>query len=41
MGFKLNTGKTAESGAKMSNELKETIWWIAQNRGRQWNEIEG
>jgi hypothetical protein len=41
MGLELKTGKTARSEVKMSDELKEAIWWIAQNRGRQWNEIEG
>jgi len=28
------------SGVKMSNELKEAIWWIAKNKGTWWDRIQ-
>lgn len=42
LGFELKTSETSErraSGVKMSNELKEAIWWIAENRSRSWRDI--
>jgi len=30
LGFELKTGKTSRSGVKMSDELKQAIWWIAE-----------
>ncbi|TFG28190.1 leucine-rich repeat domain-containing protein [Candidatus Thorarchaeota archaeon] len=40
LGFQLKSGDTSVSGVKMSDELKQTIWWIAENRGKTWNEID-
>jgi hypothetical protein len=40
LGLKLKTGETSKPGTRMSDELKQAILWIAQNRGRDWNEIE-
>lgn len=40
LGFEVNTGETSVSGVKMRRPLKKAIWWIVQNRGRPWNEIE-
>lgn len=42
LGFELKTSETSErkvSGVKMSNELKEAIWWIAENRSKSWRAI--
>ena len=39
LGFKLKTGKTSVSAVQMSDELKQVIWWITENRGRPWSEI--
>jgi len=36
MGFQLKTGKKEHSGVKMKNELKQAIWWIAENKGKKW-----
>jgi len=37
LGFELKTDETSRSGVKMSDELKHTIWWIAQNKDRPWS----
>lgn len=39
LGFQLKTGETAIAGVQMSDELKQAIWWIVENRGRTWREI--
>ena len=39
LGFKLKTGETSVSGVQMSDELKQAIWWIAENRDRPWDKI--
>ncbi|MFW9804502.1 MAG: leucine-rich repeat domain-containing protein [Candidatus Thorarchaeota archaeon] len=39
LGFRLRIGKTSTSGVKMSEELKQAIWWIVKNKGRLWSEI--
>ncbi len=36
MGFHLKTGKRGYSGIRMSNLLKQAIWWIAENKGKKW-----
>ena len=41
LGFELKTGETSVAGVQMSQDLKQAIWWIAENRGRPWSEIEG
>jgi len=35
----LNYDKTARSGVQMSRELRESIWWIQENKGKLWMEI--
>ena len=40
LGYELKNGETSVSAAKMSDELKQVIWWIAENQGRVWREIE-
>jgi len=39
LGFKLRTGKTSTSDVRMSDKLKQTIWWIVQNRNIPWWKI--
>jgi hypothetical protein len=39
LGFKLKIGETSVSGVKMSEYLKQTIWWIVEYQGRPWREI--
>jgi len=31
LGFDLKTGETSVSGVKMSDELKQAIWWVVEN----------
>ncbi len=40
LGFDLKTSTTSRSGVKMSNELRQTILWIAKYSGRPWYRIE-
>ena len=35
-GFELRTGRFPRSGVKMSDKLKNAIWWIANHRGEEW-----
>lgn len=37
LGFDLKTGETSVSGVKMSDELKQAIWWVVENRGQPWH----
>jgi hypothetical protein len=36
LGWKLRVGKEAVPGVEMSDELREAIWWIADNEGEEW-----
>jgi len=40
LGQKYKIDDSPVSREDMSNELKECIWWIADNRGKDWTEIE-
>lgn len=40
LGFDLRIEDASVSGVKMSDELKQVIWWIVDNEGKSWNEIE-
>ncbi|MFW9967034.1 MAG: leucine-rich repeat domain-containing protein [Candidatus Thorarchaeota archaeon] len=39
LGLELKIGENSTSGVKMSEELKQAIWWIVKNRGRLWSDI--
>ncbi|MFW9863764.1 MAG: leucine-rich repeat domain-containing protein [Candidatus Thorarchaeota archaeon] len=39
LGFDLKTDRTSKSTINMEWQLKETIWWMAQYRGRSWRDI--
>jgi hypothetical protein len=39
LGYELKTSEFSVSGVQMSDELRGTIWWIVENRGRLWKEI--
>ncbi len=39
LGYDIKTADKSESGVNMSDELKQAIWWIVENRGRSWHEI--
>ena len=37
--FNLRESEVAVPGVEMSDDLKEAIWWIAENRGKPWRMI--
>ncbi len=37
LGFEFSAKKGSQSDLKMSTTLKESILWIAENRGKPWN----
>ena len=39
LGYEFETAEEPVSGVKMSDNLREAILWIAENRGRPWDEI--
>jgi hypothetical protein len=39
LGYKFKTAQEPARGVKMSDELREAILWIVENRNRRWSEI--
>jgi len=40
IGYQIKIGDSSVSGVQMSSELKKCVWWIIENRGRNWDEID-